>query len=234
VPDPSSSLRRVAGSAIALLLLAGCQTLDEAGHVVDRSDLVSDLATLLTQASGLTYSADYQLPGGQRASIAQAQRPLRTAFTYPGGKVMVTGGAITECDVRPPRATCTVHSPPAAGERPAPEMFADASARGLVAPTAVVDLLTATALDPGALVEQYDTTLAGRHASCVRVTGLANAPTSGFDTCVTTEGALGSFRGSVDGRPMDMAMSRYRDTVDATAFDPPPGAGIIDRRSAMG
>jgi hypothetical protein len=234
VPDPSSPLRRVAGSAIALLLVAGCQTLDEAGQVVDRSDLVSDLATLLTQASGLTYSADYQLPRGQRASIAQAQQPLRAAYSYPGGKLTVTADAVTECDLSPARATCILHAPPAPGQRPAPEAFADASARGLVAPTAVVDLLTSAAVDAEALVEQYDTTLAGRHASCVRVSQLANATASRFDTCVTTEGALGSFRGTVDGRPVDLALSRYRDTVDATAFDPPLGAGVVDRRSAMG
>jgi hypothetical protein len=33
----------------------------------------------------------------------------------------------------------------------------------------VIDLLTATALDPEAIVEGYDTTLAGQHASCVKV-----------------------------------------------------------------
>lgn len=234
MPDPSSPLRRVTGSAVALLLVAGCQTLDEAaGQVVGRSDLVNNLATLLSEASGLTYSADYQLPGGRRASIAQAQQPLRAAYTYPGGKLTVTADAVTDCDLSTHRATCTLFPPPAPGARPAPQAFADASAGGLVAPATVIDLLTATALDAEALVEEYDTTLAGRHASCVKVRELANAAASTFDTCVTTEGALGSFRGSIDGRPTELTMSRYRNTVDVAAFDPPAGAGLLDRRPAV-
>jgi hypothetical protein len=99
----------------------------------------------------------------------------------------------------------------------------------LVTPAVVIDLLTATALDPEAIVDEYDTTLAGRHANCVKAQQLANAAQA-FDTCVTTEGALGSFTGLVDGRPIDQVLSRYRGTVDATAFDPPAGASLLDRR----
>jgi len=233
VPAPSAPLRRLAGSIVAVLLLAGCQTLDEAGQVVDRSDLVNDLVVQLTQATELTYSADYQLPGGQRGSIAQAQRPLRAAYSYPGGKLTVTADAVTACDLKSRTPTCTVLPAPSPGDRPPADVFTSASARGLVAPAVVIDLLTATALDTGAIVDQYDTTVAGRHANCVKVRQLGNAAAPGFDACVTTEGALGSFTGSVDGRPMEQVLSRYRDTVDASAFDPPAGVGLLDRRPAI-
>lgn len=230
MPDPSAPLRRLAGPIVALLLLAGCQTLDDAGQVVDRSDLVNDLVTQLTQAAELTYSADYQLPGGRRASIAQ--RPPRASYTYPGGKLTVTADAVTACELDRPRPTCTVLPALSPRNRPPADMFAGASARGLVTPAVVIDLLTATALDHEASFEEYDTTLAGRHASCLKVRQLANAAAPGYDACVTTEGALGSFTGSVDGRPMEQVLSRYRETVDATAFDPPSGAGLVDRRPA--
>lgn len=234
MPDPSTPHRRVAGAIVALLLLAGCQTLDEAGQVVDRSDLVNDLVAQLTEATELTYSADYQLPGGQRASIAQAQQPLRAAYTYPGGKLTVTADAVTACDVRGRTPTCTVLPASSPSNRPPADVFAGASAGGLVAPAVVIDLLTATALDAEAIIDEYDTTLAGRHANCVKVQQLANAAAPGFDTCVTSEGALGSFTGSIHGRPTEQVLSRYRNTVDETAFDPPPGAGLVDRRPAAG
>lgn len=232
--DPSTPLRRLAGSVAALLLLAGCQTLDDAAQVVDRSDLVNDLVAQLTGATELTYSADYQLPGGRRASIAQAQGPLRAAYTYPGGKLTVTADAVTACDLSGRTPTCTVLPPPSPSDRPPADVFAGVSARGLVAPAVVIDLLTAAALDADAIVDEYDTTVAGRHANCLKVRQLANAAARGFDACVTNEGALGSFTGSVDGWPIEQVMSRYRDTVDATAFDPPADAGLLDRRPAAG
>ncbi len=104
---------------------------------------------------------------------------------------------------------------------------------GLVAPPLVVDLLTAAALDPGALIAQTDTTVAGRHATCVRVRQLSNAPASTFEVCITTEGALGSFTGVVGGLNLDIALIRYRDAVESTAFDLPPGAGVVDRRADL-
>lgn len=233
MPGPSTALRRLTGSIVALLLLAGCQSLDGAGQAVDRSDLVNDLVAQLTPASELSYSAEYQLPGGKHASITQAQRPRRSAYTYPGGKLTITADAIMRCDLTGPKRTCLLLPPPAAGDQPPADIFAAARASGLVAQSMVLNLLTAAALDVDAVVEAYDTTLASSHASCVKVRELANAAATAFDTCVTAEGVLGSFTGTVNGRSMELVLTRYRDTVDATAFDPPAGAGLIDRRPAI-
>ena len=71
---------------------------------------------------------------------------------------------------------------------------------------------------------------AGRHATCVRVENVDNTPASRFDACITTEGVLGSFAGTLSGRPVDVALTRYRETVDGAAFAPPPAARLIDRR----
>jgi hypothetical protein len=230
MPAVATTLRVLTASIVAVLLVSGCQTLDDAGRVIGRADLVNDLATRLDGSAELTYSADYRLPGGRSASISQAQQPPRAAYTYPGGKLTVTAEATTECDTTAPKAICTVNSPPSPSARPTAAIFAGASARGLVTPPVVIGLLTATALDADAVVEQRDTTIAGRHASCVKVKQVANAAASTFDACVTTEGVLGSFAGVVDGSPVEIAMSRYRDSVDRAVFDLPAGAGVIDRR----
>jgi hypothetical protein len=228
VPTPR---RLLTGSIVAAVLLTGCQTLDEAGRVIGRADLINELAARLDQSGELTYSADYQLPEGQSASISQSQQPLRAAYVYPGGRLTVTLEATTECvtgtDHEP---TCTVDPPPAQTNRPSATLFTRANARGLITPPVVLGLLTAAALDPDTVVEQNDTSVAGRHATCVRVSQVTNASASNFQTCITTEGVIGSFSGVVDGIEVDTAMSSYRDAVESSVFDLPADADVVDRR----
>ncbi|MET8088929.1 hypothetical protein [Micromonospora sp. NPDC005220] len=226
MPAASTTLRMLAVSVIASLTVTGCQTFEDAGVAMGRSELVNDLAARLDRALELTYSADYQLPGGQRASIVQAQDPARSTYTYPGGQLTVTPEAITRCTTAGARPECTLIAPPTPGSKPTVTLFGEANRQGLVTPPVVVGLLTAAALDPQAVIKQSDTTVAGHHAACVAV----ESSSGDFTTCVTTEGVLGSFTGPVDGKPMELALSDYSTTVDENAFDPPAGAGVIDRR----
>ena len=230
MPAASTTLRAIAGSVIVGFLITGCQTLDEAGQVIGRADLVNDLATRLGSSAELTYSADYQLPGGESASIAQSQEPLRAAYVYPGGRLTVTLDATTECVAEASKQTCTVNPPPVTATRPSVALFETASEHGLITPPVVIGLLTAAALDPAAVIEQNDTSVAGRHATCVDVSQVTNAAAASFQTCITTEGVLGSFTGVVDGTGVDIALSRYREAVESTVFDLPAGAGVVDRR----
>jgi hypothetical protein len=229
---PGKLARRatVATVATTLILTSGCQAIADAGQSIQPADLVNELATRLDGASTLTYSADYQLVGGASARIVQAQDPPRTAYVYPGGKLIVTADTTTECDTSTARPVCTLTTGPTPSTQPEPELFGDANAGGLVTPPVVIALLTATALDPAAVVVQNDTTIAGRHATCVQVSQVQGAAASRFDTCVTTEGALGSFTGVVDGQAVEIAISRYSDTADETALELPDGARAVDRR----
>ncbi|HEX5595873.1 MAG TPA: hypothetical protein VFX61_07635 [Micromonosporaceae bacterium] len=222
------------GSIVALLLAAGCQTIGNANQVIGRADLVNDLASRLDDAWELTYSTEYQLASGQTATIAQAHKPSRAAYIYPGGKITVTATATTECDLAGPSPTCTLSIPPSPRHRPAAAIFAAANARGMVAPAVVISLLTAASLDTNTVIEQSDTTIAGRHATCVKVSGVVNAAASSFDACITTEGVLGSFNGVVDGTPVDIILSSYRDQVDDSLFELPSEAGLIDQRPNAG
>lgn len=226
----STLLRLATGSIAALTLLSGCQTLADAGRVIDRADLVNDLAARLDRSAELTYSADYRLAGGESATIAQAQQPPRATYIFPGGKLTASRDGTVECRTSGGRPACTRTLPATASTRPSVAVFASARERGLVTPTVVIGLLTAAALDPRAVIEQDDTTIAGRHAICVRVSELANAPASSFHACITSDGVLGSFDGVVDGKSAELALSRYRNAVDATAFDQPRGATVVDRR----
>jgi hypothetical protein len=235
MPAPSRLTRAITAWTAAGVLItgAGCQTLDDAGRVIGRADLVNDLAARLDRSGELTYSAEYRLPGADNATIAQSPKPPRSAYIFPGGRLIVTANATTACRTAGAESTCTVAAPPSPGTKPAATAFATAGEHGLVTPTVVIGLLTAAALDADAIIEQKDTTIAGRHATCVQVRQVKNAAASSFDACITTEGVLGSFAGVVDGQRVDIAISRYRDSVDATAFDLPDGARVVDHRPGV-
>jgi hypothetical protein len=238
---PGPSVVRACGVAAATVLAVMVPVLVTGGcgvPAIDRAVLVNDLASRLDHASQLTYTADYQIRGGQTATIAQAQRPFRAAYSFPGGKVVITPEGTLDCRADAGRMTCTRHLPPSPGTAPALGLLTaldstrnrPADRTGIVPPTLVVGLLTATALDSNAVVSQHDTTIAGEHATCVEVTGVDNAAASAYTACITAGGILGSFEGVVDGVDVEISMTGLRDTVAEDAFDPPAGATVVERR----
>ncbi|WDZ86870.1 hypothetical protein [Micromonospora cathayae] len=231
MPAVSTVIRVFAAAVVASLTVTGCQAVEDTGRVIGRGDLVNDLAARLDSAHELTYSAEYQLPDGQSVSIAQSRDPVRTAYTYPGGKISVSTESIATCRTTG-KPVCTVDLPPVPSNRPSVAVFTEAGKQGMVTPPVVMSLLTSAALDPDAVIEQSDTSLAGRPASCVAV---SSAEVSPFTACVTVEGVLGSFTGQLDGKPTELALSSIRQSVDGGDFELPAGAGIVDRRpSAKG
>lgn len=228
MPAASTTLRVLAASVIASLSVTGCQALDDAEVALGRADLVNDLAARLDRALEQTWAAEYQLAGGRSAAIAQTEKPLRSAYTWPDGKITVTQQAVTRCENAAGRTSCTVSPPVLTAGKPSVIVYTEARKHGLVTPPAVIRLLTDAALDPEAIIDQSDTTLAGHHATCVDVTRNGER----FTACVTTEGVLASFTGTLDGRPAELTLSRYTDTVEPAAFEVPAGAGVVDQRTA--
>jgi hypothetical protein len=220
--------RAVPGILAVALALAGCADFDNpaAAQGLTRNDLVAGLAAQLSGSASLTYAATYQLSGGATATIAQAQNPSRTAYRYPGGAVLVTTAATTRCL----RKTCTMTAPPTPTTPLPASMFADAEKAGLVTPAVVQSLLNAARLDPDMTVAQHDTTIAGRHATCVALGNVDDAKAREFSTCITSDGVLGSFTGQLGGKKIDVAMTGYADRVRSDAFDPSRNATTVDQR----
>jgi len=208
--------------------VAGCDTLDDAQRVVDRADLVSDLAARLDRTDQLTYTAEYQLAGGGRATIMSAREPSRVAYTYPGGKLIMMPDSYTDCRAAP-AASCTVTPVGSPDPGPTAALLSRLDEHGMITPPVVSGLLTATALDADATVEQRDTTIAGQHATCVNVDSVDNAAASAFEVCVTTDGVIGSFSGVLDGNRVEVALTQYLGTVPSDAFAIPPGAHLVSQ-----
>lgn len=231
VPSAAAPSRMLVASAVALLALAGCGDLEQAAAAGNaRDDLAGDLATQLGGSASLSYSATYQLAGGKAATISQAQNPTRSAYAYPGGKVIVTSAASTRCQPAGKTMTCVMTAPETPTSPTSSEVFAGAGKSGMAMPDTVLDLLNAASLDPDKTVQQHDTTIAGHHATCVEVSGVDEAEASAFTVCITTEGVLGSFTGALDGTDVDVAMTHYTDKTEANAFELPSGAKLVDHR----
>ncbi len=231
---PPTGVRRAIVAALAsfgLLGTAGCGTIDDAQQVVNRADLVNDLANRLDSGGELTFLAKYQLASGKTATIAQAQRPKRSAYEFPGGKTVFSNMSTAVCETAASgRTVCTLTPPSLSTSGPPAGSLDGAKAAGLIHPTVVIGLLTAASLDSDAVINQADTTIAGEHATCVEVSNVDGAAASKFTACITADGALGSFSGDLDGQQIEVSLINYTESAPATAFDLPVDAEIVDRR----
>jgi hypothetical protein len=124
---------------------------------------------------------------------------------------------------------CTVDPPPTP-KSDTSGLFVAMRERGLVPPTLVIGLLTAASLSSDAAIKRSETTIAGQPATCVEVSGVRDAAATDFDACITDNGVLGSFDGTVDDKESDVSLVKYETTVAPDAFDPPAGAETVDNR----
>ncbi len=222
---PVSRLLAAVALLSAAVVLSGCGAVDDAQRVVDRSSLVNDLANRLANADTLTYTATYQLHDGKTGVLAQAQTPLRDSFSYPGGKLIMTPSWTADCQTDN-AARCAMTPPPSPSADIPEALLAKLAERGLIAPSEVVGLLGAAALDGDATIAQHDTTIAGEFATCVDVSGIDNARTAQFTACITAAGLLASFTGTVNSKTVDIRLSRYENTTAPDAFSVPTGATV--------
>ncbi|MFI1990179.1 hypothetical protein [Actinoplanes sp. NPDC020271] len=193
--------RRFANAFLAagmLLATAACADLAQAGAAgVGPADAVTQIAGQIADSAGLTYTAAYRLADGATAKIIQ--EPSRTAYRWPGGSLIVTPAATTRC-----APGCVVSAPGAADLPPA---------SGLITPAAVEAKLRAAAADPALEITERDTTIAGRHAACVKLTGA-------FEVCVTGDGTLAAFTGVLAGTEADLTLTALVGTADDADFQP--------------
>ena len=233
--DPAPGRRRHAGrrgglvrGCLALVLFGtgACTGLDQASAAgVDQQDLVVEVAGQMAGETKLAYTATYRLTGGETGRVARTVTPARVSYTYPGGRLIRTPSSVTRCATSGAKPVCTATGP---GSDPAASALPAGS--GLVTPDDVRTMLDAAAIDPDVTVTQRDTTLAGRHASCLRVSGAAQAESPEFEACVTVEGVLAAFTGTVRGKRTEVVLTDYATAPAEPDFTLPPGAELTTRQ----
>ena len=212
-------------TAAALLASAGCAGLDQASAAgISRDDMVSELATQLARVTGLTYTATYQLAGGDTATVTQAQKPTRTAYVYPGGRLLEETTGTTRCEEAGTALRCTETDP-------APATATPLTGSTLITPEAALALLNTAALDQEVEVTPHDNTIAGRPASCLDLKQVDGTPTSELSICVTNEGALGSFAATIAGTRFEQALTAYAEKAEPDNLTLPGAAQVTDKRT---
>lgn len=215
------------GAVLALLSACtswnpGTNPLTNQSHLID--DLVNRLQNRLAEPGAQGYSATYQLAGAGVGQIAQLAD--RAAYRYPGGDVLMAADRTTTCTIPAKGKPACVHTDPPITVAP---LLAAATRAGFIAAPTLIVLLTTAAEHPAWLAGQSDSTIAGRPATCITITQTETS--SSYTTCVTVDGAVGSFTGTADGIKIDCYLTDYRDAVSLDAFSPPAGATFTDRRT---
>jgi hypothetical protein len=208
----------------------GCGVIAKVKDVAGNVQTLTELADKLKDSTELTYTADYRTADGR--SVRLVRQPPRSAYLGPDGAYITAPDATLLCRA----ATCQKappHGDVAITDAP---MLSTVTGKGFVPPSLAIGLLAAAALYPEATVRESTGKAAGKPTRCAAVTDLPSTPggdaTGGpltnFTVCITDEGVLGSFQGTLqDGTGADVTLTGYSTHTDSMAFSPPPDAAII-------
>jgi hypothetical protein len=217
----------------------GCGLISKAQDIVGAASVLGDFADRLGKAAKLTYTAEYQVNGSnnENSTVTLVQQPPNAAFLgKDGGRFISTAEAMYFCDTEKGVSTCQKTPNNAAAAQADPTLVAGVTGPGFITPEIALGLIAAAAFVPGAKVDQSEKTIAGEKSLCANATGLEKAASPGdksapkdFSVCITEAGVLASFSGtSTDGQAAKIELTKYSATADPTAFNPPPGAKIVD------
>jgi hypothetical protein len=230
-------MRRIVAVVALALVGLGCGFVNQAKNVIDTAAVLGDFADRLGRSATLTYTAEYQVTGGQQR-VTLAQDPPKAAFLADDGRFIFTAEHMIICGSEPGGTTTCQRAPNRSTQVDAASagFVAGVAGPGFVTPEVALGMVAAAALVPGAKVDSSSKEIAGQPSLCANVTGLENASTAGtedvlkdFTVCVTEVGILASFSGTLaDGQRGAIELASYRDTVDAGAFEVPAGATVTD------
>ncbi|BCJ26083.1 hypothetical protein Asera_01910 [Actinocatenispora sera] len=214
----------------AALLLTGCSATG-AYHFRGRSVVVNDLAAQLDHGQARSYTAHYRLADAGRAVLVQQGSPHRLSYTFFTGSDF--SGRYVRLVTRTVRCTatsCTVADRAPTDRIRPPDAGALAAASGdrFVTTEQILGLVRTAAEQRASTIEVDRRTVGGQPVRCLRVTGI-KAP---FTACLTHSGAPALFRGTVDGRPIDLALTSYQAGVVGHPFGPRQDLPVVDHRAS--
>jgi hypothetical protein len=211
----------------------GCALIGKAHDVLGAAKILGDFADRLQNGEKLTYTATYNVDGGEQVTLAQ--QPPNTAYIGKNGRFIYTATAMYFCDTEQGVLTCQKSTPTGTGlDTSDSGLVAGAAGDAFVSPALALGLIAAAVVVPGAKVSESNKTIADQKSLCATASNLDAAATPGdteaprdFTVCVTEGGALASFTGhDTTGKKLGMEMTSYSTKVDAASFQPPPGAKI--------
>jgi hypothetical protein len=244
----TTRMSRVFTGALALVLIVGvlgCGFINQAKNLVDTAGVLSNFADRLGKASTLTFTADYKVSGEDKNGKAKkeptvklVQQPPNAAFVTDDGRFIFTSDFTYLCSTEKGTMTCQ-KTPNQAPDVTAADAGLISGVAGpfFVTPEIALGLIAAAAFVPGAKVNQSDKTIGGQKSLCADVTNLESAGSTpgdsealhDFSVCVTEDGVLSSFSGSLkNGESAKVELVSYSADADKAAFAPPSGAKIVE------
>jgi len=232
---PRISRLLIAGLATTVAVASmGCGMLDQAKNFVDNAQVLSDFADRLGKAQNLTFTAEYTTTDGDTVTLVQ--QPPNTALIAKDGRFIFTSEATFLCTTEQAVLTCQKSPNDASPTGDDSGLAAGVAGPGFVTPELALGLILAASLVPGAKVEQSEKTIAGQSSKCASATGLEAAAQEGdtdvpkeFTVCITDAGILASFSAtSTTTEYKAIELTKYSDSADTSAFEPPADAKIVD------
>jgi hypothetical protein len=225
----------IAALATMVVGAMGCGLIGKAQQVVGTAKILSDFADRLEKGEKLTYTATYNVAGGDQVTLTQ--QPPNSAYIGKSARFIFTSTAMYLCDTEDGVLTCQKSTPTGdsvdAGDA---GLVAGVAGDAFVSPALALGLIAAAVLVPGAKVSESNKTIAGQSSRCATASNLDAAASPGdtsaprdFTVCITDGGALASFTGTdTSGQKLGMVMTTYSSTADPKSFQPPAGAKIVD------
>jgi hypothetical protein len=240
-------MSRAFTGVLALVLIGGalgCGFIDQAKNLVDTAGVLSNFADRLGKAAALTYTAEYKVSGEDQNGKAKAeptvrlvQQPPNAAFITDDGRFIFTSDFTYLCSTEKGAMTCqkTPNSSPDVSAADA-GLITGVAGPFFVTPEIALGLIAAAAFVPDAKVTQTEKSVAGQKSLCAEVTNLEKAATKDdkdalhdFSVCVTEDGVLASFSGSLqNGESAKVELVSFSAEADKAAFAPPKGAKIVE------
>jgi hypothetical protein len=202
-------------AGLVAAVVSGCTTAADAGSAFGDSQLVNEIANRLTNGAGESYTATYALAGQHRATLAHSTDADTTSYRFPDGIIVLAPGTATSCTAIGKASACSTMS-----ANPAqPAIDETLETDGMIRPEAVIAKLAQTSVNADAIIAESDRTVAGTDETCVSVTGVPAADQ--FTACVTNDGLLGAFTGSINGYAVDEQLVDFTMSVDASSLATP-------------
>jgi hypothetical protein len=233
---PAHATRSYRGLTIGLATLLavgsiGCGALNKAKNVVENIGTISDFAEKIGKSENLTYTAEYKLSNGDAAKIVQ--KPPQTAYIGKDGSLLITNDTVYNCNNENGKTTCTKRKKDT-GDATSARLDVESIGAGFIGPEIAVAILVAAATSPDAKVEKSSKKVAGQSSECIKVTNVkpdknASDELKDFTVCITDKGILSEFSGnSLKGEKAGVTLTKFSDSADDSAFQPPAGAEIKD------
>jgi hypothetical protein len=227
----------VTAGALVISTGVGCGLLSAAKKIANNASVMSSYSEKLEKGTHATYKATYKdITGGDTVTVQQ--QPPNSVYVTKTGPWIFNGNTSYNCDNSSGSMVCTKTEYSSDSDANAALAGSSLATGGFFVGELGIGLILAAAVVPNSKLSQNKQTIAGQSSDCVTVSNLSDVQSAGdtelssFTMCVTGAGVVSKFSGTdTSGKTEGSVMTAYTTSIDASLFQPPAGAQIVDTNS---